>query len=43
MMLQAIFWTLVGAFVGWHVPEPAWAQAVKKKALDTVSKFKQAK
>lgn len=30
-MLDALFWLLVGAFVGWHFPEPFWAKAAKEK------------
>ena len=37
-MLESIFWILVGAFVGWHLPEPSWAKTIKDKALDLVAK-----
>ena len=30
-MLEAIFWILVGAFVGWHFPQPEWAKALEAK------------
>ncbi len=30
-MLETIFWILVGAFVGWHFPQPAWAKAIEDK------------
>ena len=30
-MLETIFWILVGAFVGWHFPQPAWAKAIETK------------
>ena len=30
-MLEAIFWILVGAFVGWHFPQPEWAKALETK------------
>lgn len=32
-MLEALFWLLVGAFIGWHFPEPFWAKALKEKLL----------
>jgi hypothetical protein len=32
-MLETIFWILVGAFVGWHVPQPAWANTLKEKIM----------
>lgn len=30
-MLDIAFWILVGAFIGWHFPEPFWAKAIKVK------------
>jgi hypothetical protein len=30
-MLEAIFWILIGAFVGWHFPQPEWAKALETK------------
>jgi len=30
-MLEAIFWILVGAFVGWHFPQPEWAKTLENK------------
>ena len=30
-MLETIFWILVGAFVGWHFPQPEWAKAIEIK------------
>ncbi len=39
-MLSTLFWITVGAFVGWHVPEPAWAKTAKEKALHTLKEFK---
>ena len=30
-MLETIFWILIGAFVGWHFPQPAWAKAIEAK------------
>lgn len=32
-MLEIIFWILVGAFIGWNFPQPAWAKAVQEKYL----------
>jgi hypothetical protein len=31
--MEALFWILVGAFIGWHIPEPSWAKVIKEKAL----------
>jgi len=30
-MLETIFWILVGAFVGWHFPQPLWAKTIEDK------------
>jgi hypothetical protein len=40
-MLDIIFWVLVGAFVGWHFPEPWWAKALKEKVLGMIHKPKE--
>lgn len=37
-MLDIIFWVLVGAFVGWHFPEPFWAKMIKEKALALINR-----
>ena len=28
------FGVLVGAFVGWHVPQPSWVKKVQDKAIE---------
>ena len=30
-MLETLIWILVGAFVGWHFPQPSWAKAIETK------------
>jgi hypothetical protein len=30
-MLSTIFWILVGAFVGWNLPQPEWAKRVEDR------------
>jgi hypothetical protein len=37
-MLDIILWIAVGAFVGWHFPEPSWARAIKAKILGALKK-----
>lgn len=37
-MLSIAFWVLVGAFVGWHFPEPPWAKAIKDKVKSLLNK-----
>jgi hypothetical protein len=37
-MLETLFWVLVGAFIGWHVEQPAWAKTLKAKVLGLFGK-----
>lgn len=37
-MLEALFWVLVGAFIGWHVPQPLWAANLQAKILGVFKK-----
>lgn len=30
-MLETLFWILVGAFIGWNIPQPAFAQNIQTK------------
>lgn len=39
-MLSTLFWITVGAFIGWHFPEPEWAKAAKEKVLEALKQFK---
>lgn len=32
-MLEALFLILVGAFIGWAVPQPQWAAQLQDKIL----------
>lgn len=36
-MLENIFWLLIGAFVGWNVPQPQWAINLKAKVLSGIA------
>ena len=33
-MLETLFWILVGAFIGWNLPQPEFAKNIQKKVLD---------
>lgn len=37
-MMETLFWILIGAFIGWNLPQPAWAQTVQSKILDFLRK-----
>lgn len=38
-MLDILFWLLLGAFIGWNLPQPPWAVFVENKARELVTKF----
>lgn len=38
-MLETIFWLLVGAFVGWNLPQPEWAQRLQERVTEFVSDY----
>jgi len=40
-MLDIVFYVLLGAFIGWHFPEPWWAKALKEKVLEMINKPKE--
>lgn len=33
-MIDIALYILLGAFIGWHFPEPSWAKAIKAKFKD---------
>lgn len=35
-MLTAVFWILVGLFIGWNLEQPAWAQELQAKVVGMV-------
>jgi len=37
-MFDILIWILIGAFIGWHFPEPFWAKVIKEKALNMINK-----
>lgn len=37
-MLDTLFWVVVGALVGWHIPAPFWAKIVWDKAISLFAK-----
>jgi hypothetical protein len=37
-MIEALVWILIGAFIGWHFPEPVWAKVIKEKVLTTIGR-----
>jgi hypothetical protein len=32
-MLEIIFYVLLGAFIGWNLPQPGWAKSFQEKHL----------
>ena len=39
-MLSTLFWITLGAFIGWHFPEPIWAKTAKAKVLEALKRLK---
>lgn len=37
-MIEAIILLVIGAFVGWHFPEPQWAKTAKQKVTGMFKK-----
>jgi hypothetical protein len=37
-MLETIFWILVGAFIGWNIPQPQFAKNIEEKVKSLFSK-----
>lgn len=36
--MTTIIWILVGAFIGWNLPQPNWAKTLQAKIIDFVQK-----
>jgi len=37
-MFDAIFWFIVGALVGWNLPQPVWAKDLVEKVKSVLVK-----
>lgn len=37
-MLETVFWVVLGAFVGWNLPQPLWAKVIQEKIKLLLSK-----
>jgi hypothetical protein len=37
-MFDILLYVLVGAFVGWHFPQPFWAKVLEEKVRDMLTK-----
>jgi len=33
-MVEVLFWVIVGAFVGWNLPQPWYAKTVQRKVVE---------
>jgi len=33
-MIEAIIFILIGAFIGWNLPQPQWAKSTQSKILN---------
>jgi hypothetical protein len=39
-MIEAIIYVLIGAFVGWNLPQPVWAKNVQERVVSVIRKQK---
>jgi hypothetical protein len=39
-MIEAIIYILIGAFIGWNLPQPVWAKNVQEKVISAIGKTK---
>jgi len=37
-MLETLFWILVGAFIGWNIPQPQYAKEMQEKIKSLLEK-----
>ena len=37
-MLETVFWILVGAFIGWNIPQPQFAKNLEEKVKSLFTK-----
>ncbi len=34
--MSTLFWILLGAYIGWNVPQPEWARSIQNKIVNTL-------
>jgi hypothetical protein len=39
-MISAIIYITVGAFIGWNLPQPAWAKNIQDRLMSEIRKSK---
>jgi hypothetical protein len=37
-MIEAVIYVLIGAFIGWNLPQPAWAKNVQERVVTMIRK-----
>lgn len=37
-MFEILLGVLIGAFIGWHIPEPTWAKVIKEKIVQKIDR-----
>jgi hypothetical protein len=42
-MIELLIAVLIGAFIGWHVPQPSWARQIEDKVVDEAGKISKPK
>ena len=39
-MIDILIWILVGAFIGWNLPQPVWAITIQSWLMNKLNNFK---
>jgi hypothetical protein len=37
-MIEAVIYVLIGAFIGWNLPQPTWAKNVQERVVTMIRK-----
>lgn len=37
-MIEALIYILIGAFIGWNLPQPEWARNTQEKAKEYIKR-----
>lgn len=37
-MLEALVYIIIGAFIGWNLPQPEWAKSIQTKIISYIKR-----
>jgi hypothetical protein len=35
-MIEAVIYVLIGAFIGWNLPQPSWAKYIQERVVSMI-------